>query len=180
MDAHGNMQQLTLRNVRCVPSFRDSLLSVNQLWASTSTECRFGSTLALLSPPCATGGRLLLPFGRSAGLYVWRVILRDSASPSNAARAMTIHASRSRHYVNVMSPRDATVCPHRRLHIGATRLRQLPKLTADAPASLASGRLDGCAACSEANAPELSHPGELYTPSYAGRLVHAEHCWAIH
>eukprot|EP00965_Chrysotila_dentata_P099338 3284306-Pleurochrysis_carterae.AAC.1 len=61
------MQQLTLRNVRCVPSFRDSLLSVNQLWESTSTECRFDSTLALLSPPCATGGRLSLPFARSAG-----------------------------------------------------------------------------------------------------------------
>eukprot|EP00965_Chrysotila_dentata_P152498 5039640-Pleurochrysis_carterae.AAC.1 len=48
-------------------SVRDSLLSVNQLWESTSTEGRFGSTLALLSPPCATGGRLSLPFGRSAG-----------------------------------------------------------------------------------------------------------------
>eukprot|EP00965_Chrysotila_dentata_P134471 4447208-Pleurochrysis_carterae.AAC.1 len=87
---------------------------------------------------------------------------------------MAIHASRSRHHVNVMSPRDATVCLHRRLHIGATRLRQLPKLTADAPASLSSGRLDGCDACSEANSPKFSHPGELYTPSYAGRLVHAD------
>eukprot|EP00965_Chrysotila_dentata_P112290 3712333-Pleurochrysis_carterae.AAC.1 len=60
--------RLTLRNVRCVPSFRDSLLSVNKLWESTSTGCRFGSTLAMLSPPCASGGRLSLPFNRSSGL----------------------------------------------------------------------------------------------------------------
>eukprot|EP00965_Chrysotila_dentata_P083356 2750141-Pleurochrysis_carterae.AAC.1 len=73
-----------------------------------------------------------------------------------------------------MSPRDATICLHRRLHIGSSRLRQLPKLTADAPASLSFGRLDGCSACSEANSPKLSHPHELYKPSYAGRLVHAD------
>eukprot|EP00965_Chrysotila_dentata_P129773 4290232-Pleurochrysis_carterae.AAC.1 len=87
---------------------------------------------------------------------------------------MAIHASRSRHHVSVMSPRDAAICLHRRLHVGASRLRQLLQLTADAPASLSTGRLDGCAACTEANSPRLSHTGELYSPSYAGRLIHAD------
>eukprot|EP00965_Chrysotila_dentata_P216629 6189484-Pleurochrysis_carterae.AAC.2 len=64
---------------------------------------------------------------------------------------MAIHGSRSRHHVNVMSSRDATICLHCRLRIGASHLRQLPKLTSDAPASLSSGRLDDCAACAEAN-----------------------------
>eukprot|EP00965_Chrysotila_dentata_P043519 1446716-Pleurochrysis_carterae.AAC.1 len=73
---------------------------------------------------------------------------------------MAIHASRSRHHLAVMSPRDATICLHRRLHIGASRLRRLPSLTADAPASLTAGRLDGCAACAEANATKLSHTTE--------------------
>eukprot|EP00965_Chrysotila_dentata_P093126 3075786-Pleurochrysis_carterae.AAC.1 len=66
-----------------------------------------------------------------------------------------------------MSPHDATVCLHRRLHIGASHLRRLPEITADAPVSLASGRLDGCSACSEANAHKLSHKSELYRPSHA-------------
>eukprot|EP00965_Chrysotila_dentata_P137302 4541498-Pleurochrysis_carterae.AAC.1 len=73
-----------------------------------------------------------------------------------------------------MSPHDATVCLHRRLHIGASHLRRLPEITADAPISLASGRLDGCSACSEANAHKLSHKSELYRPSHAGRLIHAD------
>eukprot|EP00965_Chrysotila_dentata_P049632 1645479-Pleurochrysis_carterae.AAC.1 len=67
VDSRGNVQRLTLRNVRCVPTFRDSLLSVSQLWESTSTECRFGGTRALCSPPGAHGQRLTLPFGRVGG-----------------------------------------------------------------------------------------------------------------
>eukprot|EP00965_Chrysotila_dentata_P188591 6172836-Pleurochrysis_carterae.AAC.1 len=88
---------------------------------------------------------------------------------------MAIHASRSRHHLAVMSPRNATICLHRRLHIGATRLRRLPEITSDAPSSLASGRrLDGGSACSEANAPKLAHKSELYSPSHPGRLIHAD------
>eukprot|EP00965_Chrysotila_dentata_P183207 6049632-Pleurochrysis_carterae.AAC.2 len=163
VDARGNVQRLTLRNVRCVPSFRDSLLSVSQLWESASMECRFGSTLTMLSPPPATGGCLALPFGRSSGLYaVWRVILRDAFPSAAGARAMAIHASRSKHHVEVMSPQDATICLHRRIHVGASRLRSPPKLTSDAPPSLSSGRLDSCAACAEANSPRLPHTNELY------------------
>eukprot|EP00965_Chrysotila_dentata_P037507 1247641-Pleurochrysis_carterae.AAC.1 len=87
---------------------------------------------------------------------------------------MAIRASRSKHHVEVMSPQDATICLRRRLHVGASRLRSLPKLTSDAPPSLSSGRLDGCAACAEADSPWLSHTNELYKPSYAGRLIHAD------
>eukprot|EP00965_Chrysotila_dentata_P238673 6202655-Pleurochrysis_carterae.AAC.2 len=87
---------------------------------------------------------------------------------------MAIHASRSRHHLAVMSPRNATICLHRRLHVGATHLRRLPELTSDAPASLATGRLDGCSSCFEANAHKLSHKTELYRPSHAGRLIHAD------
>eukprot|EP00965_Chrysotila_dentata_P238672 6202655-Pleurochrysis_carterae.AAC.1 len=54
VDSRGNIQRLILRNVRCVPTFRDSLLSVSQLWESTSTECRFGGTRAMFLHPAYT------------------------------------------------------------------------------------------------------------------------------
>eukprot|EP00965_Chrysotila_dentata_P023502 779001-Pleurochrysis_carterae.AAC.1 len=73
-----------------------------------------------------------------------------------------------------MSPDDATRCMHRRLHAGASRLRSLPSLTADAPPALARGRFDGCDACVEANACRLPHDGQHYRPTYAGRLIHAD------
>eukprot|EP00965_Chrysotila_dentata_P140208 4635342-Pleurochrysis_carterae.AAC.1 len=63
---------------------------------------------------------------------------------------------------------------HQRLHAGATRLRQLPTLTADAPSSLARGRFGGCGACTEANATRLPHTTSHYRESYPGRLIHAD------
>eukprot|EP00965_Chrysotila_dentata_P069882 2308372-Pleurochrysis_carterae.AAC.3 len=73
-----------------------------------------------------------------------------------------------------MSLSKATHFMHRRLHAGATVLRALPNLTADAPSSLAHGSLSGCEACIEANATRLPHTSVYYKPSYAGRLTHAD------
>eukprot|EP00965_Chrysotila_dentata_P091563 3023477-Pleurochrysis_carterae.AAC.1 len=39
---------------------------------------------------------------------------------------------------------------------------------------LSSGCLDGCDACFKANSTRLPHTHELYKPSYAGRLLHAD------
>eukprot|EP00965_Chrysotila_dentata_P100088 3306939-Pleurochrysis_carterae.AAC.2 len=58
-----------------------------------------------------------------------------------------------------MSAPEAAACMHNRLHAGNTRLRTLPTITADAPASLAQARHDGCDACTEANA--TRHPHHL-------------------
>eukprot|EP00965_Chrysotila_dentata_P152428 5037998-Pleurochrysis_carterae.AAC.1 len=57
LDTSGSSHCFTLRNVRCVPSFADSLLSVSQLWESSATECRFGGVQAMLTPPCDAGKR---------------------------------------------------------------------------------------------------------------------------
>eukprot|EP00965_Chrysotila_dentata_P082625 2726785-Pleurochrysis_carterae.AAC.1 len=73
-----------------------------------------------------------------------------------------------------MSPGDATACMHARLHAGATCLHNLPSITADAPASLANGRFDGCAACTEKNATRHAHNTTQYKLSHAGRLIHAD------
>eukprot|EP00965_Chrysotila_dentata_P117929 3897742-Pleurochrysis_carterae.AAC.1 len=67
----------------------------------------------MFSPPGPHGKRLSLPFGRAGALYVWRVLLRSDVSSPRPARAMAIHASRSRYHLAVMSPRDATICLHR-------------------------------------------------------------------
>eukprot|EP00965_Chrysotila_dentata_P144586 4775759-Pleurochrysis_carterae.AAC.1 len=43
VDKSGNDVSLTLKDVRCVPSFSDSLLSVNALWEASESECRFAN-----------------------------------------------------------------------------------------------------------------------------------------
>eukprot|EP00965_Chrysotila_dentata_P107069 3538083-Pleurochrysis_carterae.AAC.1 len=65
-----------------------------------------------------------------------------------------------------MSPAKATERMHNRVHAGATRLRALPTITADAPSALAHGRFDGCAACTAANATRHAHDSTLYKVAF--------------
>eukprot|EP00965_Chrysotila_dentata_P081691 2697026-Pleurochrysis_carterae.AAC.1 len=73
-----------------------------------------------------------------------------------------------------MSADDAAQYMHSRLHAGATRLRRLPDITADAPSSLSNGTFQGYEACTEANATRLPHTSQLYKSFYPGRLIHAD------
>eukprot|EP00965_Chrysotila_dentata_P059190 1964127-Pleurochrysis_carterae.AAC.1 len=73
-----------------------------------------------------------------------------------------------------MSSNDAAAHKHRRLHVGVARLRNLPSLTADAPASLSNASPTTCDTCAEANATRLPHTANLYAPSHPGRLVHVD------
>eukprot|EP00965_Chrysotila_dentata_P138100 4568236-Pleurochrysis_carterae.AAC.1 len=73
-----------------------------------------------------------------------------------------------------MSADDAARCIHRRLHAGTARIKALPTLTADAPSSLKASHPPACSACLEANAARQPHPGEHYTPTYPGRLIHID------
>eukprot|EP00965_Chrysotila_dentata_P115572 3819488-Pleurochrysis_carterae.AAC.3 len=58
LDDKGVPVPVTLRDVRIVPSFSDSLLFVNALWeaSSTRTECPFADVTSILSPPTPQGG----------------------------------------------------------------------------------------------------------------------------
>eukprot|EP00965_Chrysotila_dentata_P052588 1745220-Pleurochrysis_carterae.AAC.1 len=71
-----------------------------------------------------------------------------------------------------MSANDAARCMHRRLHAGAARIKALPSLVSDAPASLSQSPPPSCSACLEANATRLPHSNDRYTPTYPGRLIH--------
>ena len=59
-----------LRNVRCVPTFTDSLISVGQLWQDGGIDTVFKDRCCLILP-----NGLTFPFikGKGAGLYVWTV-----------------------------------------------------------------------------------------------------------
>eukprot|EP00965_Chrysotila_dentata_P148100 4888802-Pleurochrysis_carterae.AAC.1 len=54
-DRSGIVVRVTFKNVRCVPTFNESLLSVSQLWDTSSTECRVGAHNDVISPPMKDG-----------------------------------------------------------------------------------------------------------------------------
>eukprot|EP00965_Chrysotila_dentata_P035372 1176877-Pleurochrysis_carterae.AAC.1 len=79
-DSQNRIVEFTLTDVRCVPSMRDSLLSVGQLWSTNNTDCHFANVRALELPPDASGHRKLLPFIRRGGVFEWHVARRDPRS----------------------------------------------------------------------------------------------------
>ena len=111
---------------------------------------------------------------------MWHVYgnARDPARPFDRIRqqgaVLSIHSVRSTSHVNTLSADGVTSLVHRRLHLGAERLRKLPASTNDAPDALTSARLTSCPSCIEANGSHLPHPGSHYVPSHPGRLVHGD------
>ena len=85
-----------------------------------------------------------------------------------------IRSSVSKSFLDKLPVQQAAEIMNRRLHLGRDRLRALVDLTADAPKRLGSAGSPLREHWTEANAPHLAHPGEGYTPSHAGRLVHGD------
>eukprot|EP00965_Chrysotila_dentata_P093509 3089235-Pleurochrysis_carterae.AAC.1 len=84
--------------------------------------------------PGADGSRCQLPFLRRGGLYEWHVA--SCGTPTPVSRALAMHSGRASSHIHVMSANDAARRMHRRLHAGAARIKALPSLVSDAPASL--------------------------------------------
>eukprot|EP00965_Chrysotila_dentata_P122081 4035942-Pleurochrysis_carterae.AAC.1 len=126
-DRSGTIVRVVFKNVRCVPTFSESLLSVTQLWDSSSTECRFGAHNDVISPPQEGGHRHHIPFSRSAGPYVLRAVAVGARPDSHtvAARCLAVLAllqDCSSHRRHVSGRRHALHAPTtaRRRHTSTT------------------------------------------------------------
>ena len=181
-DRHGKLQRVTLRNVRCVPSFTDTLISVDQLWEDSGVEARFAGTCAICLPAQPGFSALDLPFKRRDGLFQWPVIptLRTGEAVSEhddkPARTLAarIHRGKTTSHISALPPSEAAAAMNRRLHVNAEYLRRLPELTTDAPKGLVTADVPSCEHCAEANATHVPHKGKRYKPSHVGRLVHGD------
>ena len=66
-DHHGKMHQLLIRDVRrgpCVPSFTETLLSVDQIWDEARAEARFADVRSIMMPT-KSGKIIRFPFRRA-------------------------------------------------------------------------------------------------------------------
>ena len=174
----GLPQRVTITNVRYCPACNDTLISVGQLWREGRVEAIFREDGHL-----RTASGLMFPLLRQRGLYVLRSCpangthkLPSNRSNSNdqALFAHTVHSHKGLSHISSLPPDAAAAHVHRRLHLGAKRLSQLPHLTEDAPENLARARLNACPDCVTANAAHTSHSSSRYVESAPGRLVHAD------
>ena len=87
----GSEYNVLIKNVRCAPSFKDSLISINQLWLESKVDVLFKDVCCLITP---CGKRLPFEQPKGTGLYVWRV-LRDAPSKRKHVRFSAAEATSS-------------------------------------------------------------------------------------
>ena len=170
-DSQGKEFRLVLRGVRYSPSFEDTLISVDQLWYSSSIDTRFRDMRHLLCTKSKSNGKVLtLPFGRHRGLYMWDVAVAvakacthtasmrgHSHAPLDSALKSGIHAAGAHSHVRTLPADDVAAILHRRLHLGLDLLKRLGGRTEDAPSHLASAAEVTCPHCVTANGHRLAH-----------------------
>ena len=114
---------IVLRGVRYSPSFEDTLISVDQLWYSSSIDTRFRDMRHLLCTKSKSNGLVLtLPFGRHRGLYMWDVAVAKVAPAAAEARGHShslghglksgIHAAGAHSHVRTLPADDVAAISH--------------------------------------------------------------------
>ena len=93
------MHKVLVVNVRCVPSFTETLLSVDQIYQALGTEVKFARYNHVHVPKDSQGQpELLFEFERTHGLFRWAVIagMRAKGNLTNAGPAVRARLPRRR------------------------------------------------------------------------------------
>ena len=221
-DSNGTYHDVMITGVRYAPKFKDTLLSVAQLWKQHSVDSVFRDRCHLHT---LCGKSFPFKLNPESKLYEWQAQISSTRSPvkesngrlrkmvpppaklcsaenisklaqarqsppcpstptrspeplrRNAEKVLAfraIHSNKSTSHLAALNPEEAARHMHRRLHLGATTLNKLSKLTADAPENLSRAKGHDCHDCVAANAHKHPHKESRYEESYPGRLIHAD------
>ena len=184
-DHLGTWRPILIRNVRCVPTFSDTLISVDQFWQDSHVDTVFNNVRSILVPAKGDLPAIDLPFERREHLYKWafvptrkNIVQNDTSTGgernNTQAFKATIHRPQSTSFFNALPPSEALELLHRRLHIGYDLIRKLGQTSQDIPSNIVKGLAQDCAHCKAANATRLPHSGKKYAPSHVGRLIHGD------
>jgi hypothetical protein len=176
-DHLGVWRRVIIRNVRCVPTFSDTLISVDQFWQDSQVDTIFNSTRCLAVPGKGDEPPLDIPFERRENLYKWAFIptSRQSSTHENSrALKATIHRPNSTSFFNALPPNEALELLSRRLHVGHGSIKKLGAISQDIPSNISKGQAADCEHYKTANAIRVPHPGKAYKPSHVGRLIHGD------
>ena len=153
-DTTGRIFRFVLKNVRYVPEFKYTLLSVNQLWNEQGINATFADAKHLVFPDGA-----VVPFDPRFALCAVTMVSepgllkvlkqstdnraatkRDSEFGGSAEHKCLLgfHNIKSTAHVARLPAAQAGELLHRRSHMGVNKIRSLPHVSGDAPKILAS------------------------------------------
>jgi hypothetical protein len=116
---------LTISNVRYVPDFKYTLLSVKQLWREQSIDARFGDRNRLELP----SGNITIPYDEKSDLPI--IVLSSAAPMFNRAgksaplhnALVGFHSTKSVSHIAKLSSSQAGRLMHRRGHGSVAKIR---------------------------------------------------------
>ena len=174
IDTNGNKSviQFHFTNVRCVPSFKYTLLSVDQIWEEQHITARFQDDRHLQLP--ASAGGFTIPYTPNRKLFTLSLISavprraaqsagRQPAPPSHGLQQAMVgfHAPASVAHVAKLSASQAGELMHRRWHCGPGFIQSLVNTARDAPANLTACPPHSCVHCAAAHIKKTAHSGQL-------------------
>ena len=192
----GELVRFSFSNVRCVPAFKYTLISVTQIWREQGIGSRFEDLNHLVMP--ASLGNITLPYDPSVSLptlvlvsvpmlsagppksaqavgAATKTALAEALSSDNSSSALGFHAVSSTAFIGRMSAEQAGELVHRRSHSGVGKTRALAHCTSDGTKNLARAQpACSCVFCAAARITRASHSGTLDPPSPSPGVLHTD------
>ena len=192
-DKQNRPLRIVFRNVRYVPDFQYTLLSVRQLWNEQRIDARFRdiNALVVMTP----SGELHLPYSSAGNLPTLELVsdttgisggsstrsaalaaATDARPASASSRALGFHRVGSTSHVARLPAAQAAELLHRRGLIGVDKFRATPHTTADAPRVLASASAvpPPSAAVVSARIRRAPHSSTLSAPAPEPGVLHVD------
>ena len=157
---------INITNVRYVPDFKYTLLSVKQLWREQHIDARFRDLNHLELP----SGGITVPYDGKSDLPI--ITVSSAVSVFNRAGRNTplhkaligFHSTKSVSHIAKLSSSQAGQLMHRRGHGSIAKIRASVHTSADAPSNLASAPPTSCVHCASAQMRRTAHSGHLHVP----------------
>ena len=172
-DSHGKIYRFTFSNVRYVPDFKFTLISVGQIWRDQRINSLFADQMAL---KFSDGTKI--PFDARFKACVVTFISEAKLSKSMSAielqrtrpsepnlAGVGFHNIKSVAHIARLPIAQASELIHRRCHLGVNKIRALPHVSNDAPKILASAIPGSCVHCATAQIRRASHSSAMDAPA---------------
>ena len=180
-DDKGKIFRFTFTNVRFVPDFKYTLISVKQIWRDQQVDSRFADENRLIFPDGS-----VVPYDDRFKLCAITLVSEPmilTAIESNRLSKVQsseqicnvgFHNIKSTAHVARLPAAQAGELLHRRCHMGINKIRAMPHVSGDAPKILASAVPNPCVHCAAAQIRKAGHSGTLDAPEPEPGVLHVD------
>ena len=181
-DSTGKIFRFVFTNVRYVPEFKYTLISVKQCKREQGIKPSFDDPEVLTFPNGSS-----VPFDPRFRLYTVTLISEPmlinglasiekskTAAETGNSCCVGFHNVKSTSHIARLPAAQASELIHRRCHMGVNKIRALPHVSSDAPKILGSAIPCTCVHCAASQIRRAGHSGAMNTPDPEPGVLHID------